>query len=123
MLKIRLRDSNDDGWAFCISCNKPIKYGSSECHAGHYIPAGASSPLRWNEFNVNVQCVGCNTWKNGNPHEYRNGMILKYGEKREREIWNNRHDKNFYPTRFWLENRIEQEKLEIIELQKTKHLK
>lgn len=114
--KVRLRDTQPDGWGNCISCGKQVEYGTSECHAGHYFPAGRSTKLRWEDDNVNVQCgTNCNKFKHGNTHEYRQGMELKYGEKREREIWNMRHE-IMKPTREWLEKEIERNKFEIINL-------
>jgi len=113
--KVRLRDTQPDGWGKCISCGKPIQYGSDNIHAGHYVPAGNSTMLKWEDDNVNVQCSTCNTWKRGNPHEYRKGMEEKYGIEREREIWSMRKE-IMKPDREWLEKKIEENKLEIINL-------
>ena len=69
---IRLRDK-DKG---CISCGQAqIK------HAGHYFstsqcPQGA---MRFNETNVNGQCVRCNSFLEGNRQGYREGLIKRYG--------------------------------------------
>lgn len=35
--------------------------------------------LRWNEENVNAQCVPCNQHKSGNLIDYRIGLIEKIG--------------------------------------------
>jgi len=114
--KVRLRDTQPDGWGKCISCGKPIQYGTSDCHAGHYVPAGNSTRLKWEDDNVNGQCgASCNKFKGGNYHEYRKGMIEKYGEEREREIWSMRKE-IMKPDREWLEKKIEENKLEIINL-------
>lgn len=67
---IRNRDK-DSG---CISC------GGSVDHAGHYFPVGSHSKLRFDEMNVNGQCVGCNTYKHGNLIMYRMGIVKKYGK-------------------------------------------
>jgi hypothetical protein len=68
---IRHRDK-DKG---CISCGGPVQ------HAGHFIAVGNSGFLRFNEHNVNGQCVKCNTFLHGNLLNYRKGMIKKYGEE------------------------------------------
>lgn len=58
----------------CISCGGPVQ------HAGHFIAVGNSGFLRFNEHNVNGQCVKCNTFLHGNLLNYRKGMVKKYGE-------------------------------------------
>lgn len=69
---IRKRDV-DNG---CISCGKPID------HAGHYFSQGHHSALRFNEMNVNGQCLRCNNYLHGNLINYRAGLIKKYGEQK-----------------------------------------
>ena len=67
---IRERDK-DNG---CISC------GSQVDHAGHYLSQGHHSALRFNEMNVQGQCIKCNTYMHGNLIKYRQGLVKKYGE-------------------------------------------
>jgi hypothetical protein len=67
---IRLRDQNDP----CISCGRYTGHD-----AGHYYSAGHYSGLRFNEINVNLQCVHCNKFLHSNAIEYRKGLIRKYG--------------------------------------------
>ena len=86
---IRLRDVDEDGWAECISCGKKVKLGTKDCQAGHYVPK-TTSMTRFDEDNVNIQCMRCNTFLRGNIHNYRQGMIDKYGSKLEKAIWNKR---------------------------------
>lgn len=69
---IRLRDA-DKG---CISC------GGSVDHAGHYLSAGHYGHLRFNEMNVNGQCLRCNNFLHGNLINYRQGLVKKYGEQK-----------------------------------------
>jgi hypothetical protein len=64
----------------CISC------GGRVDHAGHYLSVGAHSALRFNEWNVNGQCVGCNCFKHGNLIRYRMGLVEKIGETAVREL-------------------------------------
>jgi hypothetical protein len=73
---IRERDK-DKG---CISCSGSVD------HAGHYFPVGGHSALRFDELNVNGQCVGCNTYKHGNLIYYRQGLVDRYGIF-EVEVW------------------------------------
>ena len=73
---IRQRDK-DKG---CISC------GGSVDHAGHYFSQGRYTHLRYDEMNVNGQCVGCNNFKHGNLIMYRMGLIQRYGEDAVNEL-------------------------------------
>lgn len=67
---IRLRDCEKG----CISCNGPVE------QAGHYFSAGHHSLLRFNEVNVNGQCIRCNCFLHGNLIHYRSGLLKRYGE-------------------------------------------
>jgi gamma-glutamylcyclotransferase (GGCT)/AIG2-like uncharacterized protein YtfP len=60
---IRLRDKDKN----CVSCG--VKLGKT-FHAGHMFSVGAYPNLRFNENNVNGQCVECNLHKHGNVKEY-----------------------------------------------------
>lgn len=86
---IRLRDCNGLGGANCISCG--IWYEFSKLDAGHFIPI-TSGALRFDERNINAQCIKCNRYLHGNIRHYQKAMIRKYGlsvieelEKREFE--------------------------------------
>ena len=70
---IRNRD-RDKG---CISCSS-MKVE----HASHYYSAGNYSALRFNEMNVNGSCARCNTFLHGNLHEYRRGLVARYGAEK-----------------------------------------
>jgi len=71
---IRERDSGRP----CISCWKPIP--ADDYCAGHYIPAGSNSRLRFDECNVNGQHnTDCNKYRSGDQVRYRIGLIAKYG--------------------------------------------
>lgn len=68
---IRLRDAGQN----CISCNKkPLKE-----NAGHFYNANNHWNVRFNEFNVHLQCEYCNTHLHGNLIEYRTNLINKIG--------------------------------------------
>lgn len=75
---IRQRDTINDKSFVCISCHK-IK-SVDVMQAGHYLSAGSNSSIRFNDWNVNGQCVECNCMKEGNQKEYRIGLIEKIGE-------------------------------------------
>lgn len=73
---IRKRDSDQYGMVRCISCGKRVVW--KEADAGHYV-SRKHMCLRYNENNVNGQCVDCNRFKSGNIDKYKKGLILKYG--------------------------------------------
>jgi hypothetical protein len=67
--------TRDEGMV-CISC------GSDKANqAGHWISVKQSSALRFHEWNVNLQCAGCNLYLHGNQVMYRVGLVKKIGEK------------------------------------------
>ena len=59
----------------CISCQKPPK----KKNAGHYRSVGAQGALRFNEFNIHLQCEHCNTHLSSNAIEYRINLVDKIG--------------------------------------------
>ena len=73
---IRLRDSDENGYGRCISCNKIIHW--KEGDAGHAVNRRHLS-LRYDEKNVNLQCRSCNRFDESNSIGYYNGLIKKYG--------------------------------------------
>ncbi|MCP2041683.1 putative nucleic acid-binding Zn ribbon protein [Neisseria sp. HSC-16F19] len=76
---IRLRDAGKP----CISCGAAWKDNFQACH---YVPAGRSSKLRFDEDNVHGGCVRCNLYESGNLRGYRIGLIHRIGEKRVIEM-------------------------------------
>lgn len=65
---IRQRDKE------CITC------GSTRwLQAGHYVSRSWSN-LRYDERNVNSQCIGCNIFKQGNMDVYALALKKKYGD-------------------------------------------
>ena len=89
---VRYRDTNNGTKGNCISCGREIIYGDSKCQAGHYIDCGANGRLRFDLFNLNGQCCNCNAFNNGNKLGYREGLIKKYGEAKEKELFEGRKD-------------------------------
>lgn len=76
-LYVRYRDSDQDGLVQCITCSvrKPVK----EMQAGHFV-SRTKGVLRYDEQNVNGQCVGCNMFKQGEQFIYGKNIDKKYGD-------------------------------------------
>ena len=72
---IRLRDADESGYLFCISCGQPVHWKKAD--AGHFIERGKKA-VRYNEKNVNGQCTDCNWIKEGNKIEYAKGLVKKW---------------------------------------------
>lgn len=100
---IRLRDKDE----LCISCQKKPK----KVNAGHYYSQGGHSNVRFDEFNVHLQCEACNTHLSGNLIEYGINLEKKIG-KEEFTILRERA----YEVKKW----SKQELLNLIEEYKTK---
>ena len=61
----------------CFTCPKTGHW--KDFQAGHYIPQSMSAKLVFDEHNVQVQCGGCNKYRNGNPTVYAIELCRKYG--------------------------------------------
>ena len=72
---IRNRDILEDGTYICISCGKK----TTKPNAGHYFPVKGYQHIRYDEHNVNVQCISCNGFLEGATIGYRRGLIRKIG--------------------------------------------
>lgn len=70
-LWIRLRDKDLP----CISCGA----ANTKFDAGHYFKAELYSGMIFDEDNVHKQCCTCNDILEANLHEYRKGLIQRYG--------------------------------------------
>lgn len=89
---VRYRDSelrNGEWIAECITCGveKPVK----SMQAGHFVSRRVSS-LRFDELNVNAQCVGCNMFKAGEQYLYSINLDKKYGEGTAKSLMDRRHE-------------------------------
>lgn len=60
----------------CISCGAEVE------QAGHYRSQNQYSSLRFNEVNVQGQCIRCNHFLSGNLIDYRIGLVDRYGEQK-----------------------------------------
>jgi hypothetical protein len=82
-LFIRLRDSDADGFGNCITCKKKVHY--KESHAGHFI-SRRHKATKFDEKNVHLQCVSCNTYNAGRQYEYSIELDRRYGEGTAEEL-------------------------------------
>ena len=76
-LFIRLRDSDHNGNGYCITCNKAIHY--KDGHAGHYLSRRFKS-IKYDERNVSLQCVRCNSFEGGRQDVYKDNIDVKFGK-------------------------------------------
>lgn len=92
---IRKRDTlfaDGTPYFICISCNEPKPVDLM--HAGHFHSAGHNEAVRWDERNVNGQCVRCNTFLHGNFGGYEKGMVRKWGQSVVEALEIKRHNKS-----------------------------
>ena len=76
-LFIRMRASDEDGYATCFTCGQVKKW--KEGDAGHFISRGAYS-TRWNETNVQFQDKKCNIFQSGQQYLFSVALNRIYGE-------------------------------------------
>lgn len=122
---IRLRDVDENGYGYCISCGNQVQYKTPNYQAGHYYPAPVET-LRFNENNVHGQCKACNHFKSGNLIEYRKGLIKKIGETgvKELDLLSEVYKANGHKwDRFTIEFKIAEYKAKIQRLAKSKMFK
>ena len=85
---IRIRDCKGEWGGVCISCGKYFIF--SKLQAGHFVPS-TSSATRFDERNVNAQCIGCNMFLRGNLIKYFVAMERKYGREVVNELIRKKH--------------------------------
>ena len=123
---IRLRDCDENGYAFCISSGVPLVYGTENCQAGHFYAAGSYESMRFTEKNVHIQGKSDNYFASANLHEYRKNLIKKIGEDEVKDLdFLSEQDKrlNHKWDRFTLIDIIETYKYKCKELGKSKNFK
>ncbi len=76
---IRARDANWQGYCQCISCSTQKNW--KEMDAGHYISVGSDRALKYNEFNVNAQCLTKHSKLRMFNGIYKNINLLNAGDK------------------------------------------
>jgi len=109
---IRLRDQGKP----CISCGQSGKV----LQAGHYYPVQGYDGLRYDEFNINGECAGCNCFDEGHLIGYGENLLKRIGNE-EFEALKNRaaeYKKNGYKfSRSEILEKIEYFKNKIKELE------
>ena len=78
---IRERDKINNDFFRCISCGKIKRIEGSKYHAGHFYPVGQYKALRFDENNVNGECVACNHYSGDHLIGYEKNLIAKIGQK------------------------------------------
>ena len=73
----RLSEADENGMVICITCGKRLHY--KEAHNGHFVPRQILA-TRFSEINTNVQCCGCNTYKDGEQYLHGKAIDFEYGE-------------------------------------------
>jgi hypothetical protein len=90
---IRKRDGKGE-YTPCISCGA----WTTNPDVGHYYKRGHDfyTELGGDERNVNLQCVPCNSFKNGNIQGYTIGLMRKYGKEVIDELYEKKKK-----TKYW----------------------
>jgi len=77
-LYIRLRNaSKPDGIVECWTCGKTAHY--KKMQAGHFM-SRKHHATRWNEENVQVQCVKCNMFGQGEQYTFGKLLDIRIGD-------------------------------------------
>ena len=74
---IRMRDS-ENGYFKCISCGIVKKV--DQMNAGHFHAVGSCDVLRFDERNVNGECIACNMHNDMHLFGYAENLIFKIGK-------------------------------------------
>ena len=82
-LYVRVRDSDAQGYGRCCTCKKRVHY--KEADGGHFISRSVESVV-FDERNCHLQCKGCNNWRRGAHHVYRNFLVDTYGEEAVKKL-------------------------------------
>ena len=82
-LYIRLRHASKDGIVKCFTCDKTAHY--KKMHAGHFMSRKHYS-TRWLEDNVQVQCVKCNLFGQGEQYAFGKLLDIRIAEGKAEEL-------------------------------------
>lgn len=77
----RAKESNEDGYAYCVTCKDPKPLHWKKLQGGHFIP-GRKGWIFFNEDCVWPQCYVCNIRLKGNWANYFEFMVKKFGHKK-----------------------------------------
>lgn len=86
---IRLRDSDRNGNAQCITCG--VKKPWKELQNGHFISRRVNA-LRYDDENCNAQCYSCNVMRYGEQYKYAQELDKKYGDGTADKLHARRHE-------------------------------
>jgi hypothetical protein len=100
---IRNRDTLLGQTFICISCGK--EFPISKMQAGHLFTVKGYQHLRFNEFNVNGQCSGCNGFNKNHQIWYAINLKEKIGENNYSQLLNDAVDR---PEKDWTREELEQ---------------
>lgn len=81
----KLRELNEYGRLWCMSCNQPLVYGETNTQGGHLI-SRADRATETEPDNIWPQCYGCNVGKNGNLIAYRYNLVRFIGPERVQRL-------------------------------------
>ena len=76
-LYIRQRDSDENGFGKCVTCNTVNHYKKMD--AGHFISRDHAG-TRYDDRNVFLQCKRCNIFMSGNKPEFAIFLMKRFGE-------------------------------------------
>ena len=82
-LFIRLRHASKDGIVECWTCSKTGHY--KKMHAGHFM-SRKHHATRWHEDNVQVQCVKCNLFGQGEQYVFGKLLDVRIEEGMSEEL-------------------------------------
>lgn len=81
----KLRELNEYGRLWCISCNKPLTMGDNTCQGGHLI-SRQDRAVETEPDNLWPQCSTCNCLMHGNVIAYRYNLVRLIGRERVERI-------------------------------------
>jgi len=80
---IRRRYADHRGFVRCYTCGTEKHW--KQMHAGHF-QSRSKYATRWNETNVQVQCVSCNIFKAGEQYKFGLRLDAELGEGTAEEM-------------------------------------
>ena len=83
---IRDRDKIDDESFKCISCQRVLPL--NKCNAGHLFPVKGNNRMRYDERNVNSECIHCNGFNEAHVIWYSIHLKEKIGEEKFTQLLN-----------------------------------
>ena len=82
---VRRSAADEGGTVQCVTCGKLMHWKGDGAQAGHFIKR-SHRVTRWDPRNVNVQCVSCNKYRNGEEGEHGAYIIRKWGLPAHEEL-------------------------------------